>query len=181
MGSETIRLVVSLLASDEAARIAVIEELARHYGPLVSLSRPLDFVHGGYYDAEMGSGLNRRIAAFQELVPPEALEDVKRRSMTLEEQTSVAGHRTVNIDPGLLSAGSLILASHKPAEHRLPLGPGLYSEITLYFHAGRFQPQVWTYRDYASAEMIQILSLLRARYLWQIKRQSDIGKEPDYD
>lgn len=181
MGGESTRLVVSLLASDEARRLAVIEALAGRYGPIVSLSRSLNFAHGGYYDEEMGTGLSRRVAAFRDLVDPGELELIKLYCMSLEQRMAFDGKRTVNIDPGSLSAGSLVLATHKPAEHRLPLGSDLFCELTLFFHHGRYQPQVWTYRDYASEEMIQMLMLLRQRYLWQLRQLGSVNKEPDND
>ena len=176
---ESARLVVSLLASDEQRRLQAIEGLAGELGPLVSLSRPLAFVHGGYYNQEMGTALPARSPRFMRLVKPENLERIKRRCMDLERQLVLGGGRTVNIDPGLLGSGSLVLATHKPAPHRTPLGQGLYCELTLFFHQGRFQPQVWTYQDYASEEIIQILTLLRQRYLWQLRHLGSGNKEPD--
>ena len=177
--NESARLVISLLACDEQRRLKAIEGLTEELGPLVSISRPLAFVHGGYYDQEMGTGLTRKIAAFHALVKPENLERIKRRCMDRERQLVLGGGRTVNIDPGLLGSGSLVLATHKPAPHRTPLGQGLYCELTLFFHQGRFQPQVWTYQDYASEEIIQILTLLRQRYLWQLRHLGSGNKEPD--
>ncbi len=176
---ESAKLVISLLASDEAMRLKALDGLVNEFGPLVSMSRPLTFVHGGYYDQEMGTGLTRKIAAFHELVKPDDLERIKRRCMDLERQLSVDGGRTVNIDPGLLGSGSLVLATHKPALHRTPMGQGLFCELTLFFHQGRFQPQVWTYQDYASEEIIQILTLLRQRYLWQLRHLGNGNKEPN--
>lgn len=172
-------LLVSLLAAREEPRQAALEALVRAWGPLVFLSRPLAFEGQAYYQEEMGWPLTRRLAAFQELLPPWRLGQAKRLCQEVEAQLSDAqGQRQVNLDPGYLSAGALVLASGKPQGHRLPLREGLWAEITLWFHHGGFHPLPWTYPDYAGLEMRRPLLGLRRRYLWQLKQRQARGGTP---
>jgi hypothetical protein len=76
----------------------------------------------------------------------------------------------VNIDPGYIDAGKIVLASTKGAGHRIYLGSGIYSEITLLYHGGAFHSFVYTYADYLWPETIAFLTDIRAQYLEQVKR-----------
>ena len=59
--------------------------------------------------------------------------------------------RTVNIDPGLLSEESLVLATTKASGHRVAIATGLWAEVTLRFERGEYRPLPWTYPDYRKA------------------------------
>ena len=47
--------------------------------------------------------------------------------------------RPVNLDPGYLESGKLILASMKNFSHRVYLSAGVYAEVTLMFRHGRWR------------------------------------------
>lgn len=179
--TERARLVVSLLAGSEPPRTRAINALCADLGPLDYLSRPLAFGGlGDYYAAEMGGPLDRRLAAFHDLVQPGDLAALKRRCQDLEAALAVHGRRTVNLDPGLLSAGALILATTKHCGHRLPLAKGLWQELTLWFNHGQYHPLPWTYPDYAGPELRAICAGLRRRLLWQLNPAAgaQTGGEP---
>jgi hypothetical protein len=42
--------------------------------------------------------------------------------------------------------------------------------MTLVYRAGRFQTLEWTFPDYGSEEMLEILTMLRERYFEQLKQ-----------
>ncbi|MCB2185092.1 MAG: DUF4416 family protein [Deltaproteobacteria bacterium] len=170
-------LVVSLLAGEEVCRTKAVELLAASFGPLIYLSRVLAFPGQGYYTPEMGPGLTRRLAAFRELTTPGRLGAHKRLTREMEHELAREGRRQVNLDPGLLGPGGFILATTKWRGHRLPLEPGLYSELTLYFHHGGFQPLPWTYEDYAGAELRKLLGDLRRAYLALLRESRSQGRE----
>lgn len=173
------RLVISLIAGREDLRQTALVMLIRRFGPLNYLSAPLDFGYTNYYQAEMGPGLNRRLAAFERLVDPLRLKVIKRICMSLEGDLSQGRRRTVNLDPGLLTADALVLATHKPRGHRVCLEQGIHAEVTLLYHQGDFQDLPWTYQDYAGPELKEILGRLRKRYLWRLKQAK--GKEEPVD
>lgn len=160
---------VSLLAVDEGIRAGALGRLARRLGPAVLYSEPMAFGPSRYYDDEMGSPVTRRVAAFGPLVPPDRLAWAKRVCLSLEHDFAVEGRRRVNLDPGCLSAGALVLATVKPSDCRPALGGGIYADVQLRFERGRYRPLPWTYPDYAGEELAGLLELMRERYLWDLK------------
>ncbi len=170
------RLVISLLSGEEEPRRQAALALVERLGPLLLWSRPMAFDWTSYYQAEMGPNLTRRLAVFERLVPPEELAPVKLFCQEVEHALARAGKRRVNLDPGLVSADSLILATGKFKGHRLPLAPGVYGEITLFFSHGRFGSLPWTYPDYKGPEIANLLGAVRQRYLWQLKNQDHEGE-----
>ena len=163
---------ISLIASDEEARARAVQMLARRFGPINYYSPPLNFDFTDYYGPEMGGGLTRRLAAFDKLVRPERLAVIKRICMSVERDLSAEGRRVVNLDPGLLNDDTLLLATGKPAGHRLVLSEGIYGEVTLLFQNGDFQKLPWTYRDWTEPEIKEVLHKIRARFQWQ-RKQND--------
>lgn len=176
-GPPPVMLVVGLLAAEEAPRSHAVGELARLFGPLCYLSEPKKFP-SVYYQEEMGGPLTRRMAAFLELVEGHKLPDIKAACMELEAGLALEGRRRVNIDPGLLSADALILATHKHTGHRITLRPNIHAEITLWYHHGAFHPQPWTYPDFAGEDIRKLLAVLRRRYRWQLAQLAPHGGKP---
>jgi hypothetical protein len=131
------------------------------YGPFDTATRELPFAATAYYEREMGAPLCRRFFTFRELLDPGRLVEVKLFTNALERDTAAEGQRRVNLDPGVLALGHLVLATGKPAPHRPYLGQGLYADLTLVFQNASYQPLPWTYPDYAHPEMIAFLNRLR--------------------
>lgn len=171
MAASPAKLIVSLLSRHNGPRRRAVEALTPLFGPLERLSAAMPFGPSDYYASEMGLGLERRLAVFERLVAMDDLARIKKQCMSLEQDMARDGRREVNIDPGLLTAGALILATRKYQWHRLPLGHGLYCELTLFFRHGQYRAQDWTYQDYASQDMLRLLMLVRQRYLWRLKQQ----------
>ena len=120
----------------------------------------MDFSFTDYYDSEMGSRPQRYLLLFRNLVDPSDLADIKIRTNELEKLFATEeGNRHINLDPGVLSLSSFILATCKDRSHRIPLHDGIYGETTLIYKDHDFQSLPWTYADYRSDE---IRSLLRA-------------------
>ncbi|MFP6659163.1 MAG: DUF4416 family protein, partial [Pirellulales bacterium] len=68
----------------------------------------------------------------------------------VEAQT--AELRPLNIDPGYLSRGKLVLASTKDHSHRIYLRDGIFAEATLYYKDRQWQSREWTFPDYRRAD-----------------------------
>jgi hypothetical protein len=162
----------ALLVSLISARQEWLEEaqglLTERFGP-AETSDLLPFDQTAYYAAELGSPLSRRFLRFADLIPPDSLVQVKLACLGLEGRLSQEGRRRVNIDPGLLSAERLILSTGKNFTHRVPLAEGIYADLTLIYTGGSFQPQPWTFPDYRSPEIIDLLNRLRAGYIAQLR------------
>lgn len=167
-----VKLIASLLAGDSALLQEVKGVLAKDFGPLDFESELLPFDHTDYYTPEFGPGLQRQIVTFERLVDPGDLPAIKCRTNDLEGSLAQDGKRRVNIDPGYVSLGKMVLASTKDHAHRLYLGQGIYGEGTLTYQQGRFRPWLWTYPDYASDSYCALFEQIRARYKAQLRAQS---------
>ena len=154
-------LVAALLYGDEGAYRLCLEELESIWGPMGGGSAPIPFVFSRYYEREMGRGLTRRFVSFEEPRPPDWLRDAKIASNRLEERLAAGGLRTVNIDPGLLEASKLVVASTKDAPFRIYLGAGIYAQPMLRFERGRYRPWPWTYPDYRAEAALTFFDRLR--------------------
>jgi hypothetical protein len=161
---------MSLLFSREEDAAAVLAGIDRRCGPIDFLSEAFPFDFTTYYEREMGKGLRRRMVGFGPLVSPEELVPIKRWTEKEEKRNlNSQGGRKVNIDPGYLAASKFVLATGKDYSHRIYLGEGVYGDLTLLFQNGKFTPLPWTYPDYGSNPLLEVLGLIRKRYLWQLK------------
>ncbi|UCG39806.1 MAG: DUF4416 family protein [bacterium] len=102
----------------------------------------------GYYDREMGHDVKRFFLSLGGSFQRGALAEAKLATNRIERDMALSGRRVVNLDPGLLTPESLILATTKPYYHRIYLAKGIYAELTLIFRKGSYEPLRWTYPDY---------------------------------
>jgi hypothetical protein len=131
------------------------------------LTEPIPFVHTTYYDGEMGPGLLRQVASFQNLVEPGALPDIKLATNEIETGFCLEGKRRVNLDPGILTEERLILASGKNFTHRVYLRDGIYADLTLIYQKGGYRALPWTYADYREPLILHFLKALKRKLLFQ--------------
>jgi hypothetical protein len=178
MGKAEEPLPVKLIASMFAATRELLEEakvrLGQEFGPIDYESELLPFDHTNYYAAEFGENLKRRFVAFEELVHPGKLVEIKLLTNALEMEWTVGGRpregkRQINIDPGYISHSKLVLATTKNHAHRVYLGQGIHAEVTLHFRDGTFCAWPWTYPDYASPPLVAIFNQIRGIYVKQLR------------
>jgi hypothetical protein len=169
---QPVKLIAGLLSGDPDLLRRALQLLAKRWGPIDQTSPVWPFTMTEYYAAEMGAGLQRQFIGFERLIGPQELAEIKRETNALEEQIasqclSPDISRPVNIDPGYVDLGKLVLATTKDRAHRIYLNAGIYAEVTLQFVAGGWQPQPWTYPDYAAPDyhpfFTQVRERLRAR------------------
>lgn len=160
-------LVASVLGRDLHLVNAAVDAFARRFGRLAQVSASLPFTWTDYYGDELGPAPARRLVALEPLLDdPARLAAIKRECARLEVSLGRAGQgRRVNIDPGYLSPGQLVLASTKASPHRIYLDHGVHAELTLIWQEGDYTPLPWTYPDYADAGLRGILVSLRRRCL----------------
>lgn len=164
-----VKLVMSLISADDHLLRQVEETLTGRYGEVDFSSELLPFDMTDYYTPEMGAGLFRRFYTFRPLIPRDALVRIKRETNEMEGQWAVQGRRRINIDPGYICAEHLILATTKGYTHRPYLGEGIHADLTLIYGDGEFRPLEWTYPDYASSQIREIMQGIRKRYLQELK------------
>lgn len=126
------------------------------WGPIARTSEPFDFVQTDYYEPTMGTDLKKQFLTFSEpFAEPSRLADlpdIKRMTNDWETEYAALGNhaepRPLNLDPGYLTLGKLILASTKDHAHRIYLARGIYAEITLFYRHKAWQSHEWTFADY---------------------------------
>jgi hypothetical protein len=109
-----------------------------------------------YYEATMGPDLQKTFFAFESLIDPAELVECKETSNQWELDYQKLGRhaepRPLNLDPGYLTEAKLVLATTKDRDHRIYLRDGIFAEVTLHFHRGKWEARPWTYPDYQRAD-----------------------------
>jgi len=167
--SEKVKLISSIFSPEESLIDKVISHMVNTLGPTDWLSPPLYFDRTRYYEKEMGWPLFRRFVAFEQLIQPDHIVQIKLETNGFEHLYENSGKRSVNIDPGYISLERLVLATGKNYTHRIYLSYGIFADLTLVYQKGSFQPLVWTFKDYADREVIQWFNVLRERYKGQLR------------
>jgi len=168
---DPVKLLLSIIYNDSEAAEACTKSMIDEYGPSDYNTRELGFKNVSYYEKEMGSPLVRRFFFFKQLVDPGSLPDIKLFTNSLEAEYEKDGMRTVNLDPGYMSMGNLVLASCKFVGHRPYIRDGIYADLALIYECGTFKKLKWSYPDYASPEMIDYLNRIRQAYKEDLKQQ----------
>ena len=139
-------------------------EIRRKFGPIAMVSDSYEFPVS-YYEKEMGKPLMRRFAVVKGKFEFETLIEAKLWGYGFEVYSSFNGSRGINIDPGIVFASSLVIATFKPFSHRIPLSKGVYAHLELLFSKGIPRPLPWTYPDFASGKYNDFL-----KEIWKIHR-----------
>jgi hypothetical protein len=168
-------LVVALFSRHEDAFAWAGTRLEALFGPVGLASEPYIFDQTTYYEASMGRDLRKRLLAFERLVLPDRLPDIKLQTNALEHELAAAGRyaevRPLNLDPGLLVLGKFLLATTKDQSHRVYLRDGIFAEVTLRYHAGAFEPWPWTYADYRLPCVHAFLQQAREYYRQRLREE----------
>ena len=167
-----VKYFVGFLSAEPDLIGAVEEDLSALFGSVDARSRLVPWSASKYYEKEMGERLLRRYISFARLQSPAALADLKLAANTIEQRyprVNSTGRR-VNLDPGYLESGKLVLASTKNANQRVYLGSGIYAEVALQFYHGEFHAAPHTYGDYTWPESIGFFVAMRTTYLAQLRQ-----------
>ena len=118
-----VQLVVGMLSSIPEEFRGTRGLLERRFGPVESESDlfPFDVTH--YYDEELGTPIQRKFLTFTRLIDPGELAAIKCFTNEVEQlrarERSAHPNRPINLDPGYLDAGKLVLATTKDRAHRI--------------------------------------------------------------
>ncbi len=168
-----VKPVVSMLLAREDLGPALVKRLAEYLGPPDLVGPWWPFEATAYYTSEMGPTLGRRLVSFLHLADPAHLASWKVFTNELEQAFSLGERRLANLDPGYVARERLVLATGKNFSHRIYLDHGIYGDLTLVYSQGSFRPLPWSYPDYARGELPALLTLVRQKYLWQLKAMAD--------
>ena len=165
------KLIVGVIYHEAQILENALEILTKEFGEVDMVSEEFSFSEefSTYYDEEIGGEGMRRIYSFKEPVAPERQADIKLFTNEIEKRFSEDGNRKINLDPGFINHGRLMLATTKQAGFRIPLRDGIYTELTLFYARGAWQKLPWTYRDYQSKRVQDFITEVRKVYLEQRK------------
>ena len=171
------KLIIGVIYHDKAVLDKAMAILTEEFGEVDDQSEEFSFSgeFSNYYDEEIGGEGLRRIYSFRELVDPTRQADIKTRTNEIEAMFSVDGNRKINLDPGFINHGRLLLATTKETGFRIPLKDGIYTELTLFWARGGWQKLPWTYRDYQSERVQKFITKVRQSYL--VERRKNITKQ----
>ena len=167
------KLIIGFIYNTDENYERALNILIDKFGPIDFMTEEFSFTNefSSYYDEELGGEARRKILSFERLINPELQADIKTFTNSVEADFSIDGNRKINLDPGFLSHGRLLLATTKKTGFRIPLKDGIYTELTLFYARGAWQKLPWTYRDYQSERVQNFLTTVRKRYLEQRKNE----------
>lgn len=170
------KLIIGVIYHEKEILDRVMDILTAEFGEIDAVSEEFSFSEefSTYYDEEIGGEGFRRIYSFKELVDPARQADIKIRTNEIEAEFSLDGKRKINLDPGFINHGRLMLATTKETGFRVPLKDGIYTELTLFWARGGWQKFPWSYRDYQSERVHKFITEVRKSYL--AERRKNITK-----
>ncbi|MBN1435252.1 DUF4416 family protein [Candidatus Fermentibacterales bacterium] len=141
--------VCSSISADARAHSTAREMLEELYGEIALESVPFGFDLSDYYRAEMGEGLVRRWLCFARPMDPSLIVEFKLAVRAIEGRLCTGeGSRKVNLDPGYLDLGKLVLASGKYAPDKVYLGEGVWAHTCLRYADGRLSAPDHSFPDF---------------------------------
>ena len=161
------KMIIGVIYHERDVFDKAMKILTDEFGPTDLVSEEFSFSEefSTYYDSELGGEGLRRIYSFKETVDPSRQAEIKKRTNEIEREFSVNGKRLINLDPGFINHGRLMLATTKNAGFRIPLADGIYTELTLFYARGAWHKFPWSYRDYQSERVQRFLTEVRNIYL----------------
>ena len=160
-----VMLVISAISSDEELKKETWRILESNFGKtdLVSGFYPFDL--SDYYEEEMGTELSRRWYSFRELRDASHLAEWKYSCIDIEEKfLDTFSNRRVNIDPGYLDYGKLVLASFKSAPDKIYMGRGVWAHTCLRYGHGRFTAPSHSFPDFIDGRFNDFMLQVRRSY-----------------
>ncbi len=133
--------------------------------PVEEVSPVFDFSFTKYYEKQMGPELKKQFVSFVQTMHPGKLAVLKVRTNEMEKSWSKNGKRSINLDPGYITAAKLVLASAKDFAHRIFLGEGIYGDVQFQFRDQEFRPHPWTFPDYQSEIAMAFFHKVRQSFI----------------
>lgn len=165
-----VKLIAGMISGRKEIFKLARRKMEERLGAIDFISERIPFNFTCYYEEEFGKNLLREFVSFTTLIESDKLAEIKLFTNELEKHLSdlVTGNRLINIDPGYIAKGKLVLATTKDYQHRIYLEDGIYAEVTLRFKDGRFLPWEWTYPDYRNDAYLIIFNEIRKRYISEL-------------
>ena len=175
---EPVVRICAVISRHDDARDWGIQTLQDAWGAIAHQTAPLPFPAGGFYDSEMGPGLQKVIVAFQALCDCGELADWKLATNEWEKQFARDSDHTeprpLNLDCGYVTQAKLVLATTKDRDHRLYLRDGIFAEVTLNYVAKKWIHHRWSYPDYRTESVAEFATKSRNQVRAEVQRLGQI-------
>ena len=160
-----VTLIVSVITAEETLKAETKSILESRFGRIDLVSELYSFDLSDYYEEEMGTELTRRWFCFSELRDPSNLPDWKYSCVDIENGfLDRHGNRSVNIDPGYLDYGKLVLASFKSAPDKIYMGRGVWAHTCLRYGHGIFIAPDHSFPDFIDGRFNDFMLQVRKNY-----------------
>ncbi len=157
--------VISVITADEKLKEETKSMLESHFGKIDLVSELYPFDLSDYYEKEMGTELTRRWFCFSELLDASHLADWKYSCVDIENCfLDNNGDRSVNIDPGYLDYGKLVMASFKSAPDKIYMGRGVWAHTCLRYGHGIFTAPDHSFPDFIDGRFNDFMLQVRKNY-----------------
>ena len=157
--------VISVISSADKLKIEAKLILESHFGRIDLSSGLYPFDLSDYYEEEMGDDLTRQWFSFEVLGDASLLAEWKLLCADIEEQfLDSCNNRMVNIDPGYLDYGKLVLASFKSAPDKIYMGRGVWAHTCLRYGHGRFTAPDHSFPDFMDGRFDDFMLRVRTNY-----------------
>jgi hypothetical protein len=174
-GPKPVKLIIGILAADRQCLHAAIEAVTDKFGHADFVSDVWLFDKTDYYKDQTGPHILRQFVSIEKLIDPGKLAKIKCKTNKLEQKLArtlgLPLPRPANLDPGIIEASKLVLATTKNYSHRIYIGKKMYAEVTLIFDKGQWRPLGHTYPDYRQKCYYDFFFKVRTRLLEQLKSQ----------
>jgi len=156
---------VSVIFPGDTFPEGIGEALEEVFGEAVLESARYPFDLSDYYEAEMGCDLGRVWLGFRRLSDPSLLPSWKLACREIEKESSrEGGNRTINVDPGYMDFGKLVLASFKEAPDKIYVGSGVWAHVCLRYGHGGFTAPSHSFPDFRDGRFLEFMLRARSTY-----------------
>lgn len=156
---------ISFLAKNRNQLEDAVSEVKETWANFQLINERFNFDETDYYTEEMGKPLYRWWGYRDVLGDPSDLVTWKHKCESVENSLRTnEGNRTVNLDPGYLNYGLLVLGSHKHHHQKIYLGEGVYADPILEYVDGSFRPFHWTFPDFQDDRYYPVFRDIRKKY-----------------
>ncbi len=170
MEPDPVKYLIGMIFKEERYADRALRFLGEREGDVDFVSPPFPFDETDYYRDEMGAPLYRKFFTFSRLRSPGDLVGLKLVSRDVEEELKRQGSRTVNLDPGYMDFGKIVLASFKYKVNKIYLDRGVYADPVLYYEKRTFLPHPWTFPDMRGGRYEETFLHVRSLYRETMKR-----------
>ncbi len=161
-----VMVIASIISHDDKLKESTCIPLESRFGKADMESPLYPFDLSDYYEKEMGAFLTRRWYCFSKLSDASELAEWKYFCVNIENcSLDRKGNRTVNIDPGYLDYGKLVLASFKNAPDKIYMGRGVWAHTCLRYGRGSFTAPDHSFPDFKDGRFNDFM--LEARNLYR--------------